>query len=146
MECQHCHKVFKSELRLQKHIERNICKKKILREQLIEEEQENSKIEITNTNNDKLDELLNELKQLKDENKILKSSIQKLKVDTHKYKKVSKKKKTQGQTIKESIINILLSSPLNIDTIPDDIEAEMYNAILDSLETSCNPFRFFCKS
>ena len=38
-----------------------------------------------------------------------------------------------SETIKYRIIEYILASPLNINSIPDDVEREIYNQVLDVL-------------
>ncbi len=39
-----------------------------------------------------------------------------------------------AQSINKSIIDVIMNSPLNIAFIPDDIEREMYEKILETIE------------
>lgn len=43
-------------------------------------------------------------------------------------------KNEQTKLIHKKIVDIILASPLNIDSIPDDVEREMYESILDVLD------------
>lgn len=64
--------------------------------------------------------------------------------------KVKKKDKVVSKEIKESIISILLNSPLNLPNIPDEIEELMYMSILDTLidysSKCCSRWNFFKKN
>jgi hypothetical protein len=39
-----------------------------------------------------------------------------------------------AQSINKAIIDIIMNSPLNIPMLPDDIEREMYEKILETIE------------
>ena len=41
--------------------------------------------------------------------------------------------KDLSERIKKEIIEYIIASPLNIESIPDDIEREMYNRIFDCI-------------
>jgi hypothetical protein len=43
-------------------------------------------------------------------------------------------KKTISEKIKNRIIDLILNSKLNIESIPDDLERQMYESILDVIE------------
>jgi hypothetical protein len=49
---------------------------------------------------------------------------------------MSKVKNTEilSEEIKKKVIDIIINSDLNIQSIPDDVEREMYNTIFDVLE------------
>jgi hypothetical protein len=39
-----------------------------------------------------------------------------------------------SESIKKKIIDFIIESPLNIQSIPDDIEGELYNKIFEAIE------------
>lgn len=64
-------------------------------------------------------------------------------------KKVKKRAKLEGEELKNAIIDIILNSGMNIESIPDDVERELYGFILTQLSNgagavSCVRRLFFC--
>lgn len=86
--------------------------------------------------------------KLKDEHLRLKSKLITTQEDLRKWKenKTSPKTKLQGEDLKNAIIDIILSSGLNIESIPDDLEREIYSVIINQISTSTSMIKriFFC--
>jgi outer membrane biosynthesis protein TonB len=50
--------------------------------------------------------------------------------------KTTKKKKIEGENLKNAVIDIILNSNLNIESIPDEVEREIYYFILTQVSNS----------
>jgi hypothetical protein len=92
-------------------------------------------------------QLYAELVKIKDENHRLKSKVIRLKEDLRKWKEknTSKQTKLKGDALKNEFIDLLLNSSLNIDSIPDDVEREIYSFIIDQLSFAVNTVSGFKK-
>jgi hypothetical protein len=85
--------------------------------------------------------------KIKDENVSLRRKILTLEENLRivRNRKSSKKKKLEGEEIKNAIIDILLNSSLNIDAIPDEVEREIYGFIMDQVAKTSSCFSGLCK-
>jgi hypothetical protein len=81
-----------------------------------------------------------DLVKTKEENFKLKSKVIMLKEDLKQLqsKKTSRKAKLQGEELKNAFIDIILNSSLNIDSIPDDVEREIYSFIINQVTNTAN--------
>lgn len=100
---------------------------------------------------DKYMQLFSDHIHLKDENANLRRKLIRLEEDVQRLrdKKTSKRAKLEGEQLKNEIIDMILRSDLNIESIPDSVERELYAFILDFVSGSGTPgcFRkfFMCK-
>lgn len=86
--------------------------------------------------------------KLKEENLKLKSKLITTQEDLKQWKekKVSKNKKLNSEELKNAVIDIILNSGLNIESIPDEVEREIYNLIINQITNSVGLVRklFIC--
>lgn len=86
--------------------------------------------------------------RLKEENLKLKSKLITVSEDLKQWKekKVSKNKKLNSEELKNAVIDIILNSGLNIESIPDEVEREIYNLIINQITNSVGLVRklFIC--
>jgi molecular chaperone GrpE (heat shock protein) len=92
-----------------------------------------------------------EVIRLKEENLKLRSKLITLQEDLKQWKekKASKRSKLQGEELKNAFIDLLINSDLNIESIPDEVEREIYSFILNQVSavaesTSIIRKLFFC--
>jgi hypothetical protein len=90
---------------------------------------------------DKYMQLFSDHIHLKDENANLRRKIIRLEEDMKRLrdKKATKKSKIEGEQLKNEIIDMILRSDLNIQSVPDSVERELYAFILDFLSGSGAP-------
>jgi len=126
MSCQYCNKEFKTEHRLRKH-EKTICK---LRNEDVGEKS------VTFT---RADPQARSIQQLQLENQQLKKLLEK--VDK---KPIRTKNKKKIISLKDDIVQ-MLHSQLDIESIPDDIELQLYELLFDfTTKKKCLYNPFFC--
>lgn len=89
--------------------------------------------------------------RLQEENLRLRRKTMRLEEDLKhwKDKKATKRAKLEGEELKNAIVDIILNSGMNIESIPDDVERELYGFILTQLSNgagavSCVRRLFFC--
>jgi hypothetical protein len=73
--------------------------------------------------------------RIKEENLQLRRKMIRLEEDLKQWKdkQTTKRNKLQGEELKNAVIDILLNSSLNIESIPDDVEREIYSFIINQI-------------
>jgi hypothetical protein len=80
--------------------------------------------------------------RMQEENVRLRRKVIRLEEDLKQWKekKTSKRQKLEGEDLKNAIVDIILNSDLNIDSIPDDVEREIYSFIINQISASAGAF------
>lgn len=79
--------------------------------------------------------------KVKEENLKLKSKL--INFEESFKNKISKRKKIEGEELKNAIVDIILNSNLNIEAIPDDVEREIYQFVLTQISNSSSLIKKF---
>lgn len=99
---------------------------------------------------DKYLRLYTEHIRIQDENVRLRRKVIRLEEDLKRWrnKKTTKKARLEGEELTNAIVDIILSSSLNIENLPDEVERELYSYIINQITTSsgsgCLRKLFFC--
>lgn len=85
--------------------------------------------------------------RVQDENVKLRRKMITLEEDLKKWtmEKASKKAKLQGEELKNAIVDILLNSSLNIESIPDEVERELYSFLINQISNAAGTVSCFRK-
>jgi hypothetical protein len=85
--------------------------------------------------------------RVQDENVKLRRKMITLEEDLKKWttEKASKKTKLQGEELKNAIVEIILNSSLNIESIPDDVERELYSFLINQISNAAGTVSCFRK-
>jgi hypothetical protein len=89
--------------------------------------------------------------RVQDENVRLRRKVIRLEEDLKQWrsKKATKRAKLEGEELTNAIVDILLRSNLNIESLPDEVEREIYSFIINQISASsgavsCVRKLFFC--
>ena len=100
---------------------------------------------------DKYLQLYTEHIRIQEENLRLRRKVIRLEENLKQWqtKKATKKAKLQGEELTNAIVDIILKSNLNIESLPDDVERELYSFIINQISgatgtVSCLRKLFFC--
>jgi hypothetical protein len=100
---------------------------------------------------DKYLQLYTEHIRIQEENLRLRRKVIRLEENLKQWqtKKATKKAKLQGEELTNAIVDIILRSNLNIESLPDDVERELYSFIINQISgatgtVSCLRKLFFC--
>lgn len=83
--------------------------------------------------------------RIKEDNIKLRSKLITTQEDLKQWKesKTNKKTKLQGEELKNAVIDIIMNSDLNIESIPDELERELYSLIINQITTSTSLIKRF---